>query len=295
MLEVTVSPAITCKPGRGRLGLGGAGLHRGSRGSSPGVLLSLRARPGSAQRKPMSAACSSAWASSSPSTSSHCSSPAGRAAGEFPGIAGLATLSPPDTPSCPQRGGGPWACCGPPTPAASMALLTAASLGRQQKRKGLLAAMDSPSLDTGEGLEAAASASGTQQGGVCLGAFWLLCPLEAVAKPLVLQEIPTVPLSPACPPVPKGTVPIGTNPDVGGTGTSWGSGAGRAALGLGCLTNSVSSFPRLSGDSQHLYWVGASLGSVLACELAPMPAQALLCAKRLGSPGPGVPWEADSG
>lgn len=29
--------------------------------------------------------------------------------------------------------------------------LRAASLGRQHKRKGLLAAMDSPSLDTGEG------------------------------------------------------------------------------------------------------------------------------------------------
>ncbi|KAK4809544.1 hypothetical protein QYF61_016976 [Mycteria americana] len=66
---------------------------------------------------------------------------------------------------------------------------------RQQKRKGLLAAMDSPSLDTGEGLGAAAGGSGTW--GVCLRDSWLFCPLEPVAKPLVLREFPTVPLSPA--------------------------------------------------------------------------------------------------
>ncbi|KAM6334411.1 SID1 transmembrane family member 2 isoform 16-T16 [Alca torda] len=81
MLEVMVSPAITCKPRRGCSGPGGAGLRRGPRGRSPGLPLALRACPGSAQRRLMSAACSSAWASSSPSTSSRWSSPAGRAAG----------------------------------------------------------------------------------------------------------------------------------------------------------------------------------------------------------------------
>ena len=42
-------------------------------------------------------------------------------------------------------------------------------------------------------------------------------------------------------------------------------------LGLGCLTKSVSFFPWLSGDAQLLYWVGASICSVLGCELAPVP------------------------
>lgn len=54
------------------------------------------------------------------------------------------------------------------------ALLTAASFGRQQKRRGLLAAMDSPSLDTGEGYW------GRQRGDVPgVGGFF---PLSSKAK-----------------------------------------------------------------------------------------------------------------
>lgn len=58
----------------------------GTRGRSPEVPPLLRACPGSAQPRPTCAVCSSASASSSPSTSSRCSSPAGRAAGECPGV-----------------------------------------------------------------------------------------------------------------------------------------------------------------------------------------------------------------
>lgn len=58
-----------------------------------------------------------------------------------------------------------------------------ASLGRQQKRKGLLAAMDSPSLDTGEGPLAAPGVTG--------GGSRLFCHLEPMAKPL--QRFPTAP------------------------------------------------------------------------------------------------------
>lgn len=75
-----MSPAITCK----LFGAGGVLGPTGDPAAGPGGCHSpLRACVGSAQRRPMSAVSSSAWASSSPSMSSHCSSPAGRAAGEF--------------------------------------------------------------------------------------------------------------------------------------------------------------------------------------------------------------------
>lgn len=53
--------------------------------------------------------------------------------------------------------------------------LTSSSFGRQQKKKGLLAAMDSPSLDTGEGLGA--------RGGDVLWGWWVLFPFHTFHVP----------------------------------------------------------------------------------------------------------------
>lgn len=141
-------------------------------------------------------------------------------------------------------------------------------------------AIDSPSLDTGEG-------GGRGTGRVCLGHSRLFCPLQPLAKPSLLLEFPTVPQSPVCHPGDESQCQ--GHRDVLGLGLLH-SGAGRATLGLGRLTTSVSFFPRLSGDTQHRYWVGASVCSVRPWLLPCQGRGAGCCLVPNGCMAPGQGW-----
>lgn len=184
MLEVMVSPAITCKPRRGRSGPGGAGLCRGPRGRSPGLPLALRACPVSAQRRPMSAVCFSAWASSSPSTSSHWSLPAGRAAGECPG-----TLSPP--------GAEPMGAVPSPKPAHGRFPRQAAEEEGAPGSHGL--------AQPGHRLGAGGSSRQQQRAAELPGGFTVILPSRARGKALGSAGVPHCPPGPHLSPVSLGT------------------------------------------------------------------------------------------